>query len=127
MTAAIFIDSQWFTIKAEVSSRESVIGRRPRENSMSTFVLVHGSWHGGWCWKKLTPGLATLGHDYRTPSLSGMGEHYHTASPNIDLSTHTLDIANFLEFEDLRDVILLGHSYGGMVITGRSRTKQPRR
>lgn len=85
---------------------------------MSTFVLVHGSWHGGWCWKKLTPELATLGHVCRTPTLSGMGEHYHTASPNIGLSTHILDIANFLEFEDLRDVILVGHSYGGMVITG---------
>jgi len=85
---------------------------------MSTFVFVHGSWHGGWCWKKLTPKLVVQGHICRTPTLSGLGEHHHTVSPNIDLSTHILDITNFLEFEDLRDVILVGHSYGGMVITG---------
>jgi len=85
---------------------------------VSTFVLVHGSWHGGWCWKKLASELATRGHTCRTTTLSGMGEHYHTASPNINLSTHILDITNFLEFEDLTNVILVGHSYGGMVITG---------
>jgi pimeloyl-ACP methyl ester carboxylesterase len=94
------------------------MARIPRETSMGTFVFVHGSWHGGWCWKKLTPELATRGHVCGTPTLAGLGEHYHTASPSIDLSTHILDITNFLEFEDLRDVILVGHSYGGMVITG---------
>jgi pimeloyl-ACP methyl ester carboxylesterase len=85
---------------------------------MSTFVLVHGSWHGGWCWKKLLPELTRRGDVNYTPTLSGTGERFHAATPSTGLSVHVQDIANLLEFEDLRDVILVGHSYGGMVITG---------
>jgi pimeloyl-ACP methyl ester carboxylesterase len=85
---------------------------------LSTFVLVHGSWHGGWCWKKLTPRLVKRGHICLTPTLSGMGEHFHIASQRMGLSVHIQDIINLLEFEDLNDVILVGHSYSGMVITG---------
>jgi pimeloyl-ACP methyl ester carboxylesterase len=85
---------------------------------MSTFVLVHGSWHGGWCWKKITPLLTKKGHLVFSPTLSGMGERFHIASPNMGLSVHIQDIVNLLEFEDLNDVILVGHSYTGMVITG---------
>lgn len=85
---------------------------------MATFVLVHGAWHGGWCWKKVTPLLRTAGHEVYTPTLTGVGERAHLLAPDIGLDTHITDIVNVLEYEDLRDVILVGHSYGGMVIAG---------
>jgi len=85
---------------------------------MSTFVLVHGSWHGGWCWKKVVFNLVKKGHLCFAPTLSGMGERFHIATPNMGLSVHVQDITNLLEFEDISNVILVGHSYGGMVITG---------
>jgi len=85
---------------------------------MATFVLVHGAWHGGWCWKKVNPLLRAAGHEVHTPTLTGLGERVHLASPEIDLSTHIQDVVNVLEYEDLREVVLVGHSYGGMVITG---------
>ena len=85
---------------------------------MSTFVLVHGSWHGGWCWKKITPLMAKKGYICFAPTLSGMGERFHIATPTMGLSVHIQDIVNVLEFEDLTDVVLVGHSYTGMVITG---------
>jgi pimeloyl-ACP methyl ester carboxylesterase len=85
---------------------------------MATFVLVHGAWHGGWCWKKVTPLLRAAGHEVYTPTLTGLGERVHLASPNVDLTTHIQDVVNVLEYEDLQEVVLVGHSYGGMVITG---------
>jgi pimeloyl-ACP methyl ester carboxylesterase len=85
---------------------------------MATFVLVHGSWHGGWCWKKLTPILRQHGHEVHTPTLTGMGDRQHLLAENVGLSIHAQDIAAFLYYEDLRDVVLVGHSYGGMVISG---------
>lgn len=84
----------------------------------AVFVLVHGAWHGGWCWKKLTPLLRAAGHNVYTPTLTGLGERAHLLNPQIGLGTHIEDICALLEYEDLRNVILLGHSYGGMVITG---------
>lgn len=83
-----------------------------------TFVLVHGSWHGGWCWRKLVPLLRQAGHDVFAPSLSGLGEHSHRLTRDVTLSTHVQDVVELLQFEDLKDVILVGHSYAGMVITG---------
>jgi len=85
---------------------------------MATYVLVHGAWHGGWCWQRVTPLLRAAGHEVWTPTLTGLGERSHLASPEIDLNTHIQDVVNVLEYEDLRKVILVGHSYGGMVITG---------
>ena len=85
---------------------------------MATFVLVPGGWAGGWVWGKLAPLLRPAGHDVYTPTLTGLGERVHLAHPKIDLDTHVTDVANVLAFEDLRDVILVGWSYGGMVITG---------
>ena len=83
---------------------------------MATFVLVHGAWHGGWCWRYVRPFLK--GHEVFAPSLTGLGERKHLARLDIDLDTHIGDIVSILEMEDLRDVVLVGHSYGGMVITG---------
>jgi pimeloyl-ACP methyl ester carboxylesterase len=80
------------------------------------FVLVHGAWHGGWCWRQVRPLLK--GHEVFTPSLTGLGERSHLARPDVDLDTHIADVVSLLEMEDLRDVVLVGHSYGGMVITG---------
>jgi pimeloyl-ACP methyl ester carboxylesterase len=86
---------------------------------MGTFVLVHGAWGGGWSWRP-TVGklLRDAGHEVFTPTLTGLGERAHLASPEVDLETHIQDIVNVIEYENLRDVVLMGHSYGGMVITG---------
>ena len=85
---------------------------------MATFVLVHGSCHGGWCWKKVTPLLRKDGHEVYTPTLTGLGERSHLVSNDIGLDTHILDITQVLEYESLNEVILVGHSYGGLVIAG---------
>ena len=83
-----------------------------------TFVLVHGGGHGGWCYRRVTERLRAAGHVVYAPSLTGLGERSHLLHPDIDLDTHITDIVNLLKWEDLTDVILVGHSYGGMVITG---------
>ncbi len=85
---------------------------------MATFVLIHGAWHGGWCWKKVVPILRDAGHEVYAPTLTGLGERAHLLTPDIDLTTHVNDILGVLECEDLQQVILVGHSYGGMVISG---------
>lgn len=88
---------------------------------MSTLVLVHGAWHGGWCWRHLATLLRAAGHQVHNPTLTGLGERSHLRTPletGVGLDTHIQDVANVLEYEDLRDVVLVGHSYAGMVITG---------
>jgi pimeloyl-ACP methyl ester carboxylesterase len=85
---------------------------------MATYVLVPGGAHGGWCYQRVARILRAEGHDVYTPTLTGVGERSHLLAPGIDLDTHIRDVAAVLHFEDLRDVILTGHSYGGMVITG---------
>ena len=85
---------------------------------MATFVLVHGGHHGGWCYQKVMRRLQASGHIVYAPSLTGLGEREHLLHPRLDLDTHITDIVSLMEAEDLTDVILVGHSYGGMVITG---------
>jgi pimeloyl-ACP methyl ester carboxylesterase len=85
---------------------------------MATFVLVHGSWLGGWCWQRVTPQLRAAGHEVLTPTLTGLGERAHLLTRDVGLDTHVQDIVNVLAYEDLSEVVLLGHSYGGMVISG---------
>jgi pimeloyl-ACP methyl ester carboxylesterase len=85
---------------------------------MATYVLVHGGGHGGWCYKKVKQRLEAAGHEVFAPSLAGMAERSRLMSPAIDLDHHIEDIVAELFYWDLRDVILAGHSYGGMVITG---------
>jgi pimeloyl-ACP methyl ester carboxylesterase len=83
-----------------------------------TFVLVHGAWHGGWCWVKVAAILRGRGHTVLTPTQTGLGERSHLLSPAIDLDTFVADIANVLQFEDLKDVVLVGHSFGGNAVSG---------
>src|SRR5215213_3048481 len=85
---------------------------------MATFVVAHGAWSAGWAWKKMRPLVRDAGHDFWTPTYTGLGERAHLAHADIDLETHIQDIIAVLETEDLTDVILIGHSYGGMVATG---------
>ena len=85
---------------------------------MATFLVAHGAWSAGWAWKKMRPLLHARGHEIFTPTHTGLGERGHLASPEISLETHIADILGVLEFEDLKNVVLIGHSYGGMVATG---------
>jgi pimeloyl-ACP methyl ester carboxylesterase len=85
---------------------------------MATFLICHGAWSAGWAWKKLRPLLRAMGHDIFTPSYTGLGERAHLVSPMVGLETHIADMLGVIECEDLREVILVGHSYGGMVATG---------
>jgi pimeloyl-ACP methyl ester carboxylesterase len=86
--------------------------------AIEKFVLVHGAWHGGWCWAKVARLLRDAGHEVHTPTLTGLGERAHLARPEVDLELHIQDVVAMLEAEELRGVTLVGHSYGGMVITG---------
>ena len=86
--------------------------------AIERFVLVHGAWHGGWCWAKVARLLRDAGHEVYTPTLTGLGERAHLARPEVDLELHIQDVVAMLEAEELRGVTLVGHSYGGMVVTG---------
>jgi len=90
----------------------------PERETKKTFVLVHGAWHGGWAWERTVPHLTKAGHKVFAPPLTGLGEKANLATPDIGLNTHIQDILTLLEKENLRNVILVGHSYGGMVIAG---------
>ena len=83
---------------------------------MATYVLVHGAWHGAWCWRKVTPLLEAAGHAVVAPTLSGVGELAHLATPDLGTEDHVDDVVNALEAGDLRNAVLVGHSYGGIVI-----------
>ena len=85
---------------------------------MATFVLVHGAWHGSWCWKRVRSSLQQHGHEVFTPTLTGIGERSHLLSRDVDLNTHILDVLNLIQWEELEDIVLCGHSYGGMVVAG---------
>jgi pimeloyl-ACP methyl ester carboxylesterase len=90
-------------------------GSRPRD--ARTYVLLHGAWHGGWCWQKVTPALRAAGHVVYTPTQTGLGERSHLLSQEVGLETFAQDLINLLVWEDLRDVVLVGHSFGGNAIT----------
>lgn len=84
----------------------------------ATYVLVHGAWHGGWCWRHVAERLAAAGHRVFCPTLTGLGERAHLLTRAVNLSTHVQDVVALLEAEELERVVLVGHSYGGIVITG---------
>jgi pimeloyl-ACP methyl ester carboxylesterase len=83
-----------------------------------TFVLVHGAWHGGWCWRRVADRLTVNGHKVFTPTMTGLGERSHLLDGKISLDTHITDIVNVIKWEGLSDIVLVGHSYGGFIITG---------
>ena len=85
---------------------------------MSTFVLVHGAWHGGWCWKRVRGALQAHGHQVFTPTLTGVADRSHLLSREVNLETHITDVVNLILWEERSDVVLCGHSYGGAVISG---------
>jgi len=85
---------------------------------MTTYVLVHGAWSGAHGFRLVRRRLQSAGHEVFTPSLTGLGERAHLTSPQIDLSTHVRDVVNHVRYEDHHDIVLLGFSYGGMVVTG---------
>lgn len=85
---------------------------------MADFVLVHGAWHGAWCWKRILPGIWQAGHRAFAVTLTGTGERAHQLAPGITLRTHIDDVAAVIEAEELQQAVVVGHSYGGMVITG---------
>ncbi len=82
------------------------------------FVLAHGSWHGGWCYARVAERLRRQGHRVFTPTLTGLADRSHLLSPAVTLDTHIADIVNLIEWESLDDILLCGHSFGGMVVTG---------
>ena len=84
---------------------------------MATVVLAHGAWSSAWAWKKVRPLMAASGHQFFTPTYTGLGERAHLAHPGIDLEAHIADMLAVIKYEDLRDIVLIGHSYGGMVAT----------
>src|SRR5262245_39315930 len=84
----------------------------------TTFVLVHPAWHGGWLWRKVVPPLRKRGHQVFTPTLTGLGERSHLARADTGLDVHVTDIVNVLKYEALSEVVLVGHSSSGAVITG---------
>src|SRR5262245_57939480 len=83
-----------------------------------TFVLVHGAWHGGWCWQRVADRLRAGRHTVFTPTLTGLGERSHLMRPGIGLETHIADVINVMAWEQLDDVVLCGHSYAGFIISG---------
>ena len=87
-------------------------------SSPKTFLVCHGAWSAGWAWKKMHPLMIKAGHRLVTPTYTGLGERAHLAHPAIDLDTHITDMLNVIKYEDRRDFVLIGHSYGGMVATG---------
>src|SRR5438093_8284171 len=95
--------------------RRRPVERLPVHEKVLTFVLVHGAWGGSWMWARLAPLLRAAGHDVFAPSLTGTGERAHLASPAIDLSTHIADVLGTLQYERLQELVLVAHSYGGMV------------
>jgi len=88
------------------------------QGSARTFVLVHGAWHGGWCWRRVSDLLERQGHKVFTPTMTGLGERSHLLDAKINLATHVTDIVNVIKWEGLKDIVLVGHSYGGAVISG---------
>jgi pimeloyl-ACP methyl ester carboxylesterase len=86
------------------------------QSAKKTYVLVHGAWHGGWCWRDIVTGLRAAGHTVFAPTLTGLGERVHLMNKSVNLSTHVTDVVNVFEYEELNDVVLVGHSYAGHVI-----------
>ncbi len=101
-------------------------GTASPSNKARTFVLVHGAWHGGWCWRRVADILTARGHRVFAPSLTGVGDRAHLFSKDISLQTHVEDVLSLVESEELSDFVLVGHSYGGFIISGVADTLRER-
>lgn len=100
-----------------MTSSEQEAGSHEPPAEPKTYVLLHGAWHGGWCWQKVAPQLRAAGHRVYTPTQTGLGERSHLLNASVSLETFIEDLLNALVWEDLHDVILVGHSFGGVAIT----------
>ena len=94
-----------------------VLGNAEAQGGRKTFVLVHGAWHGGWCWRRVADRLELKGHKVYTPTLTGLCDRSHLLTKDIDVSLHATDVVNIMKWEGLSDIVLVGHSYGGFVVT----------
>lgn len=96
----------------------ATVAARAQPAARRTYVLVHGAFHGGWCWRRVSDRLEAAGHRVYAPTQTGLGERRHLMSPNITLETFVQDVTNLMEAEELQDVYLVGHSFGGRTVTG---------
>src|SRR5690606_7760133 len=94
------------------------LSRRTPMKAATSIVLVHGAWHGAWCWRRVLPLLRAAGAEAHAVTLNGLGERAHLMGPQITLQTHVQDVLGLIEAEELQRVLLVGHSYSGMVVTG---------
>ena len=95
------------------------------QTARKTFVLVHGAWHGAWCWRRVADMLEAKGHKVFVPTLTGLGDKSHLLDAKTNLTTHITDVVNLIKWEDLKDIVLVGHSYAGYVISGVAEQMQP--
>jgi pimeloyl-ACP methyl ester carboxylesterase len=97
---------------------QTAAAKNGSEEAMAPFVLVHGAWHGAWCWRRVARLLTRKGHEVFTPTLTGLGERSHLLTLAVNLDTHIADVVNEMKWQELSGVVLVGHSYGGMVVSG---------
>src|SRR2546429_2117157 len=106
---------------AGVGASAAALGGTParaQTGARNTFVLVHGAWHGSWCWRRVADLLQQRGHKVFAPTMTGLGERSHLIDGKINLTTHVTDTVNVIKWENLHDIVLVGHSYGGIIISG---------
>jgi pimeloyl-ACP methyl ester carboxylesterase len=94
------------------------LSRVSAQSSSKTFLLVHGAWHGGWCWRRVADLLEAKGHKVFAPTMTGLGERSHLLTKDVNLTTHITDISNVITWEGLSDIVLVAHSYGGIIASG---------
>jgi pimeloyl-ACP methyl ester carboxylesterase len=112
------MDRRSFIATSALAAAGSAAPKLGRAAASRTFVLVHGAWHGGWCWSKVASILRGRGHTVVTPTQTGLGEREHLLSKSIDLDVFVTDMTNVIKYEDLHDIVLVGHSFGGNAISG---------
>jgi pimeloyl-ACP methyl ester carboxylesterase len=117
VTLAFFVIVPQYVVAIRYSKEGHEMSKTDKANG-ATFLVAHGAWGAGYTWKKMHKLMTAAGHRLVTPTYTGLGERGHLASPSNDLETHIQDMLAVIKYEDLRDIVLLGHSYGGMVATG---------
>jgi pimeloyl-ACP methyl ester carboxylesterase len=120
------VDRRSFLAATASAAAGSAVPAMARAATPKTYVLVHGAWHGGWCWSKVASILRGRGHTVVTPTQTGLGERTHLISKSIDLDLFVTDITNVIKYEDLNDIVLVGHSFGGNAVSGVADTMRDR-